>query len=204
MNDLEQQIRNLSLRKPAETLDQRVAVCVRGFSDHDVRQTEFSTDGSKNHQSLASVSLEFSPPLLPAAKATEKQRGSYSITLVGMVAALFIGIAIGNGLPSLWSRPASAVSRISDLGTIELEMSVGETESEASASHPVIPDQPTRFREALPNGSTVGSQFVETTYQPAIAGAVLWERQNGEVFNVTTHVQDRRFDLCRDCHRVGG
>ncbi len=32
MNELEQQIRDLSLRKPAETLDQRVAVCFEIFS----------------------------------------------------------------------------------------------------------------------------------------------------------------------------
>jgi hypothetical protein len=204
MKELEQQIRNLSLRKPAETLDQRIFVSVRGFSDNDVRQMELSTDESKNDQSSASVSRESSQPLLHTAKATKRHRGLFSISLVGMVAALLIGMAIGNGLPSLSSRPASPLDRISNVRKIEPVISVGETESEASAYHPMMPDLPTRVREALQHGSTVGSQFVESTNQSAIAGAVLWERQNGEVFNVTTHVKDRRFDMCRDCHRVGG
>ncbi len=70
--------------------------------------------------------------------------------------------------------------------------------------HPMMPDLSLHLRDALQNRTTAGSQFVESRYLSAIAGASLWERQNGEKFNVTTHVSDRRFDMCRDCHRVGG
>lgn len=76
--------------------------------------------------------------------------------------------------------------------------------SEVSTRHLVMPDLPAHVRDAFKNPSTTGSQFVESGYQSAVTGAVLWEPQNREVFSVATHVSDRRFDMCRDCHRVGG
>ena len=59
-------------------------------------------------------------------------------------------------------------------------------------------------RETLKNLPISGSQFVESTYPSAIAGAVLWEWQNGEIFSAATHVSDRRFDMWENCHRVRG
>ena len=59
-------------------------------------------------------------------------------------------------------------------------------------------------RDTLKNLPFRGSQFVESGYLLAIAGTTHWEHQNGEVFSVKTHISDRRFDMCRDCHRVGG
>ncbi len=70
--------------------------------------------------------------------------------------------------------------------------------------HPMMSDVPAHVHDALKIQPTGGSQFVESSYQSAITGAVLWEQQNGEVFNVATHVSEPRFDMCRDCHRVGG
>ena len=68
----------------------------------------------------------------------------------------------------------------------------------------MIPDLPAHVREALMDRGTRGSQFVESSYESARAGAVLWERENGQLFNIATHVSDHRFDMCRDCHRIGG
>ena len=83
-------------------------------------------------------------------------------------------------------------------------MSEDQLGSELPMHHPMMPDASAHVRDALKIQPTVGSQFVESSYESAITGAMLWEQQNGEVFNVTTHVRDRRFDMCRDCHRVGG
>ena len=58
-------------------------------------------------------------------------------------------------------------------------------------------------RDTLKIPRAVGSQIVESAYPSAIARAGLWEQQKGEVFNTSTHVSDRCFDMCRDCHRVG-
>ena len=52
--------------------------------------------------------------------------------------------------------------------------------------------------------SSESSQIVESFWMSPTAAAVAWEQQTGQIFNVVNHVNDRRFDMCRDCHRVGG
>ena len=51
---------------------------------------------------------------------------------------------------------------------------------------------------------SVASQIVESIWISPTAAAVAWEQQTGQIFNVVNHVSDRRFDMCRECHRVGG
>ena len=58
-------------------------------------------------------------------------------------------------------------------------------------------------RDTLKNLPFNGSQIVESKYPSAIAGAVLWEWRNGEVFNAETPVGDRRLDMWENCHRIG-
>jgi hypothetical protein len=54
------------------------------------------------------------------------------------------------------------------------------------------------------DGPSIGSQIVEWIWLSPAAAAVAWEQQTGQIFDVATHIDDRRFDMCRDCHRVRG
>ena len=206
MNEFEQRIRELTLREPGDKLDERVLSSLRGtagFASHE--------SGRAAHVSTPTVNTHHanSPP---HNEPTRMRRGIFSGTISGLVAALLIGIAIGNGLPSVWSRFGdSTTNRPSAMPLQESVLSVHDANSGDAGEdegfpehHRMKPDLPQHLRDALKNRSTAGSQFVELSYLSAIAGASLWERQNGERFNVTTHVSDRRFDMCRDCHRVGG
>ena len=191
MNELEKQIRELTLREPGDTLDQRVLSCLQGSVDIAVREADRTPHAA-----------EVNAP-------TRIRRGMISGKISGLVAALLIGMAIGNGLPSFWSRfgrsQADRSSAIPADGTV---LSAHDEDPVADSDFPdhhrMTPDLSQHLRDALQNRSTVGSQFVESSYLSAIAGASLWERQNGEKFSVSMHVSDRRFDMCRDCHRVGG
>ncbi|MDA1233067.1 MAG: hypothetical protein O2856_20065 [Planctomycetota bacterium] len=190
MNELEQQIRELKLRTPGDVLDRRMSSLLQGSGDNATPESE------------SAVHLATS---LCATDRIRTRRGVFSATFAGLGVALLFGIVIGNGLPSFWSVSGLLKSQKPSPSTTERAViSVQEQDTELPVRHPMLPDLPIRVRDALQSQSTVGSQFVESNYLSAIMGAAIWERQNGEVFNVTTHVSDRRFDMCRDCHRVGG
>lgn len=190
MNELEQQIRELRLRTPGDALDQRIHLLLQGSGNNVTPESE------------AAVTLATS---LGATDGIRTRRGIFSATFAGLGMALLFGIMIGNGLPSLWSVSGLLKSqKSSPTATEQARLSAQELNSELPVRHPMLPDLPPRVRDALQSQSPVGSQFVESSYLSAIMGAAIWERQNGEVFNVTTHVSDRRFDMCRECHRVGG
>ena len=206
MNEFEQRIRELTLREPGDTLDQRVLSSLQGSVEVAARESDRAA-----HSSPVAVNVHpaNSPP---KNEPTRMRRGILSGTISGVVAALVIGMAIGNGLPSIWARVGGSLAKRSSaipaaggvLSARDVDSrDTGEGE-EFPDHHPMMPDLSMHLRDALQNRSTVGSQFVESGYLSAIAGASLWERQNGEKFNVATHVSDRRFDMCRDCHRVGG
>ena len=206
MSGFEQHIRKLTLREPGDTLDQRVlsslqcsVEVVAGDSD---RATRMSSGA-------ANARLVNSPPMN---ESTQIRRGIFSGTISGFVAALVIGMAIGNGLPSVWSRSGDSLTNGSSAipadggirSTHDADSDDLAADSGFPGRHPMVPDLSQHLRDALQNQSGAGSQFVESSYLAAVAGASRWERQNSEKFNVTTHVSDRRFDMCRECHRVGG
>jgi hypothetical protein len=201
MNEFERQIRELNLREPGDTLDQRVLSSLQETANVAARDS----GGAANASSAATNSS-------PMNKQTRMRRGRLSGTVSGLIATLLIGIVIGNMLPSIWmgfrgsaanrSVLIPAEGRI--LATHEVDSGDAAGDEEVSERHPMTPEQSQDLRDALQNRSMVGSQFVESVYLSAIAGASRWERQNGEKFSVSTHVSDRRFDMCRDCHRVGG
>lgn len=206
MNELERQIRELSLRQPGDSMDERIFSLLQA-SGH-------SAPRDHHHAEPLQVQGEHAPSGMmesrtsQTALATEKpqsRRGIFLATFAGLSTALLIGIAVGNAMPSLWSDSRRVTtgntSSANDDKAIVSEHLAG---SELPMRHPMMPDVPAHVRDALKIQPTVGSQFVESSYQSAITSAVLWEQQNGEVFNVATHVSDRRFDMCRDCHRVGG
>ncbi len=199
MNELERQIRELSLRQPGDSMDERVFPLLRSSSDNAPRE--------QSHPEHASTSMMDSctSKTFLANETTQTRRGIFSAMFAGLTTALLIGIAVGNAMPSLWSDSRSSTAGLTSSASADNAI-VPENEigSEMPTRHPMLPDVPAHVREALKNRPGVGSQFVESSYQSAITGAAHWEQQNGEVFNVATHVSDRRFDMCRDCHRVGG
>lgn len=206
MSELEKRVRELTLREPGDTLDQRALSCFQGSGNVAARES-----GRSAHTLAgAANALQVNSP--PKNEPTRTRRGIFWGTSSGLLAALLFGIAIGNGLPSIWSRfGGSQAIRSSAMPTAggvlsahDMDSGDPDADSEFPDRHPMLPDLSMHLRDALQNRSTVGSQFMESGYLSAIAGASLWERENAEKFNVTPHVSDRRFDICRDCHRVGG
>lgn len=195
MNEFEQRIRKLTLREPGDTLDQRVLSSLQGSVDVAARESDHAANAHPVNTP-------------PKNEPIRMRRGVLSGTICGLAAALLIGMAIGNGLPSFWPRvggsPADRSSNPAEGTFLATHDGDPATESDIPLRHPMMPELSPQLRDALQNRTTAGSQFVESRYLSAISGASLWERQNGEKFNVTTHVSDRRFDMCRDCHRVGG
>lgn len=202
MNELEQRIRELTLREPGDTLDQRVLSSLQSSVEVAARESDRAAHISSG---AANARLVNSPPMN---EPTRMRLGIPAGMITGLLAALLIGIGVGNGLPSFWSgfggSPTDRSSSMSADGTVLSAHDADIRDAKFPDRHPMMPDLSLHLRDALQNRSTAGSQFVESVYLSAIAGASLWERQNGEKFNVTTHVSDRRFDMCRDCHRVGG
>ncbi|MEJ7591239.1 MAG: hypothetical protein WKF77_06805 [Planctomycetaceae bacterium] len=179
--------------------------CLQGSMDVGTREPDRAAQVSTATADAHQVNLP------PKNEPIRMRRGILSGTICGLVAALLIGMAIGNGLPAFWPRfDGSAADRSSNpedgtvLSAHDVDSEDPAADSEFPDRHPMRPDLSLHLRDALQKRTTAGSQFVESRYLSAIAGASLWERQNGEKFNVTTHVSDRRFDMCRDCHRVGG
>ena len=193
MTDLETQIRKLSLRAPGEQLDRRVLAEL-----HDATNRELTPSASLHDQDRTVESKQV-------------RRGFLSIAFNGMAVALVIGFFVGNSVPSILLRSASTdfeMRQQSPLTTSVSSLQWPDAESmedpEFSQGHPMLPGLPSSIVEALQNRGGQGSQFVESHYEFARGAAAMWERKNGELFNVATHVSDRRFDMCRDCHRVGG
>lgn len=199
MNELERQIRGLSLREPDGSMDERVFSLLQSSRDNAARVHSHS-----EHASSSMMESRTAKTLL-ANETTQTRRGIFSSTFAGLSTALLIGIAVGNMTPSL--RSDSRRSTADNTSSADAENAIvpeSQAGTELPLRHPMMPDVPAHVRRALSNRATMGSQFVESGYESAITGAVLWERQNGEVFNVATDVSDRRFNMCRDCHRVGG
>lgn len=199
MNELERQIRELSLRQPGDAMDDRLFSLLRSSGDNAPRE-----QSSPKHVSTGIMDVCTSKAVL-ANETAQTRRGIFPATFASLTTALLIGIAVGNAMPALWSDSrGSTAGRGSSDSVDSASVPPNEVGSEVSSRHPMLPDLPAHVRNALTNPSTTGSQFVESSYQSAVTGAVFWEQQNGEVFSVATHVSDRRFDMCRDCHRVGG
>jgi hypothetical protein len=199
MNELERQIRDLSLRSPSSSMDERVFSLLQRSSEN-IPQAESQSQHASPcmmESCTTKTSLANGP--------SQTRRGVFSATFAGLSTALLIGIALGNMMPSLWSDSRnSTADNDSSVSTGNVVVSENQVDPEMRTRDPITSGLPAQVRDALKNPSTIGSQFVESSYQSAVTGAVLWEQQNGEVFSVATHVSDRRFDMCRDCHRVGG
>jgi hypothetical protein len=199
MNELERQIRNLSLREPLNSMDERVFSLLQSSVTHAAQENLRGDEASSGMKESRAAKTSM------ANGTSQTRRGIFSATFVGLSIALLVGIALGNIMPSLWSDSRrSTADNTSSSDADNAFVSENQSGAESPTRHPMMPDAQANVRDQLGIQPSVGSQFVESSYESSITGALLWQRQNGEVFNVSTHVSDRRFDMCRDCHRVGG
>lgn len=187
MSDLEAQIRNLALRAPGESLDERI------FST-----LQSGTSAESDAEQLRAVSTR------PDNSARQLRTGRHGIVMTsGWVVAsvsMIIGLIVGNLLPSFGSLSGGDALTASpgspQSGTFEDDGQDGFNESNPSVENQNVglhgPD------------TAVGSQIVESNWLSPAAAAVVWEQQTGQIFSVVNHIRDRRFNVCRDCHRVGG
>lgn len=194
MSELEQRIRALSLRTPDQSLDDRILSTLR---QPDVAEP---TELSPAEKSVIADKDEFSPALHTNRRGTVVTSG-WIVASVSMM----IGTVIGNAMPSLSSLHAKRdmpmnpdqTARIA--GTAYWESANGSEERRVSE-----PDNSIVIENVKSRSGAVASQIVESIWISPTAAAVAWEQQTGQIFNVANHVNDRRFDMCRECHRVGG
>ena len=194
MSELEQRIRALSLRTPDQSLDDRILAVLR---QADVTPP---TELSPAEKSATSDNVDFSPALHANRRGTVVTTG-WIVASVSML----IGAVVGNALPSISSLQAQRNTSINTDQTSEIA-GAGHRESTDGSSEPQVYEQgdSTVTGNARGGSGSVASQIVESIWISPTAAAVAWEQQTGQIFNVVNHVSDRRFDMCRECHRVGG
>jgi hypothetical protein len=194
MSELEQKIRALSLRTPNQSLDDRILAALQQ-SD----ATE-PTEQSVVEKSVTIDAADFSPAL-------HTNRRGMVVTSGWIVASvsMLIGAVVGNTLPSLSSLQSKRNTSMS----LDQMSNIPESEHRDLANGSVEPRVPvqgnsTVTANARVDSGSIASQIVESIWISPTAAAVAWEQQTGQIFNVVNHVSDRRFDMCRECHRVGG
>lgn len=195
MTDMESQIRAIALRAPGESLDERVLGLLQ--SDH-VSSVDYPLE-SRNSMNCLKPNSDF-------------RRGLLTLSLGGMMAALVVGFIVGNSLPSIWQGSQFSSSGLATGSEFTsghshasgLPFEFPQLDERDLGGGPMLSHLPAQIVEAQQNLQMPGSQIVESTRETARAGAIIWERENGELFNMATHVSDRRFNMCRECHRVGG
>ncbi len=194
MSELEQKIRALSLRTPDQSLDDRILSTMR---QSDVTEP---TVQSAEEKSATRDDADFSPAL------HTNRRGAV-VTSGWIVASvsMLIGTVVGNALPSISSRQAQRDTLMNPdqsariAGSVNWDLANGSVEPQVSEH-----DDSSVTGNARVESGSIASQIVESIWISPTAAAVAWEQQTGQIFNVVNHVNDRRFDMCRECHRVGG
>ena len=194
MSELEQRIRALSLRTPDQSLDDRILAALR---QSDVTQPRELSPAEK---SVTPDNVDFSPALHANRRGTVVTSG-WIVAAVSML----IGAVVGNALPSISSLQTQRNTSINTNQTSEIA-GVGHRESTDGTVEPRVSEEgnSTVTGNVRVSPGSVASQIVESIWVSPTAAAVAWEQQTGQIFNVVNHVSDRRFDMCRECHRVGG
>lgn len=194
MSELEKRIQALPLRAPEDSLDERILATIR--------QADClpSTEVSGPEKSGASETVGFS------SSRNSHRRGTVVTSgwIVASVSVL-IGTVVGNALPSLSELHVNR----------DAAVDANHMTGMAASAHPELVNGSSETAgmgqmKGSPDGNitgssrSTGSQIVESIWISPTAAAVAWEQQTGQIFNVVNHVSDRRFDMCRECHRVGG
>jgi hypothetical protein len=194
MSELEQKIRALSLRTPNQSLDDRILAALRQSDVTD------PTEQSAVDKSVRHDAADFSPTLHTNRRGTVVTSG-WIVASVSML----IGTVVGNALPSFSSQQAHRDTPWNPDQTAKIAGSPNGKSASGSADPPVSKRGDSTVTEyARSDSGSVASQIVESIWISPTAAAVAWEQQTGQIFNVANHVNDRRFDMCRECHRVGG
>jgi hypothetical protein len=194
MSELEQKIRALSLRTPDQSLDDRILAVLRQSDVTD------PTEQPAADKSVRRDAADFSPTLHTNRRGTVVTSG-WIVASVSML----IGTVVGNALPSFSSQQAQREASMSPDQTAEIAVSPNGESASGPADPRVSKRGNSTSTEYVGSGSgSVASQIVESIWISPTAAAVAWEQQTGQIFNVANHVNDRRFDMCRECHRVGG
>lgn len=194
MSELEQRIRALSLRTPDQSLDDRILAVLR---QSDATQP---TELSAAEKSATPDNVDFSPALQANRRGTVVTSG-WIVASVSML----IGTVVGNALPSISSLQVQRKTSMNTDQTSEIA-GAGHRESSDGTVEPRVSEKgdSTVTGNVRVGSGSVASQIVESIWISPTAAAVAWEQQTGQIFNVVNHVSDRRFDMCRECHRVGG
>ena len=194
MSELEQKIRALPLRTPDQSLDDRILATLRQSDMTD------PTEQSAVDKSVTSEAADFSQALHTNRRGTVVTSG-WIVASVSML----IGTVVGNALPSFSSQQSQREASMSPDQTTEIAGSPNRESASGPVDPPVSERGDSTSTEYARSGSgSVASQIVESIWISPTAAAVAWEQQTGQIFNVANHVNDRRFDMCRECHRVGG
>ncbi len=194
MSELELKIRALSLRKPDHSLDDRILAALR---QSDVTEP---TELAPAEKSITPDNVDFSTTLHTNRRGTVVTSG----WIVASV-SLLIGTVVGNALPSISSLQAQRDTSMNPDQTARIAGSEHRDSANGSVEPRVSePGDSTLTGNIRLGSGSVASQIVESIWISPTAAAVAWEQQTGQIFNVVNHVSDRRFDMCRECHRVGG
>ena len=194
MSELEQKIRALSLRTPDHSLDDRILAALR--QSDGTQPTELST----TEKAITPDNVGFSPALNTNRRGTVVTSG-WIVASVSML----IGTVVGNSLPSISSLQAQRDASMNADKTARI-VGYGRRESANGSAEPRLsePGDSTVTGNVRVGSGSSASQIVESIWISPTAAAVAWEQQTGQIFNVVNHVSERRFDMCRECHRVGG
>jgi len=194
MSELELKIRALSLRTPDHSLDDRILAALR--QSDGTQPTELSAA----EKAITPDNVGFSPALNTNRRGTVVTSG-WIVASVSML----IGTVVGNSLPSISSLQAQRNTSINPDQTAGI-VGHGRRESANGSVEPRLsePGDSTVTETVRVRSGSVASQIVESIWISPTAAAVAWEQQTGQIFNVANHVSDHRFDMCRECHRVGG
>lgn len=194
MSELELKIRALSLRTPDHSLEDRILAALR---QSDVTEP---TELSPAEKSITPDNVDF-----PTALHTNRRGTVVTSGWIVASVSLLIGTVVGNALPSISSLKAQRDTSMNPDQTARIAGSEHRDSANGSVEPRVSePGDSTVTGNIQVGSGSVASQIVESIWISPTAAAVAWEQQTGQIFNVVNHVSDRRFDMCRECHRVGG
>jgi hypothetical protein len=187
MNDLEKEIRGLSLRTPGESLDARVIAALQVPASVLDRAEELPKG----------LSTSESPPAIQSARKGVVVTSGWIVACASMLTGIMIGRMMPPLVPHNGAPGLTAVS-VKVSGTSPGSDEIGlQSSSDGAAAGQNASISRTKT-------SSISSQIMESVWLSPAAAVAVWEQQTGQIFNVATHIGDQRFSLSRDCHRVGG
>jgi hypothetical protein len=211
MSNVEKQIRSLNLRAPSEAMDARVFLLLNASNESGSSATG-SQDATFNGSSVNAASSNPASPngsghspvcVRDAAESCSPANRRGAILTSGWLVActsMILGGLVGNALPSILEFDSGHSQTLQAENVAESREPLQSAQSHNLSAMNTVPD----MGGSDGRKSNIASQIVESIWMSPAAAAVVWEQQTGQIFNVVNHVNDRRFDMCRDCHRVGG